>query len=260
MLAAALLIAQADATPNSQAQILSSVRQAAPGKPFAVAVRIALDPQWHTYWSNPGDSGSATTVDWKLPKGWRVSAPRFPAPHRILTGEIVSYGYENQATILFTVTPPANAKTGTLIADAQWLVCQETCVPAQAKLSLRVPVGAKVRPGADLAKYEADVPRPAGRDYTFAAWPTKTGYGLRVLNSKGSLPGESAYFYPLEPGVLNHGAPQAFRPVSAGAEADLAKSPYASAAAKRLRGVLVVSEGGPALLVDVPVTKENPDR
>lgn len=257
MLAAALLLAQGptDTSPNSRATVTTSVRSAMPGKPFTVVLSIALDPGWHTYWVNPGDSGSATSVTWKLPKDWKISAPRFSTPHRILTGDIVSYGYEGNAQVAYTVTPPAKAKSGLLKGEANWLVCQETCIPASYAFSLNIPVSKLPTPGAPPAPNLGGFPQPYP-SWTLKATKTPTGYKLRAVNAPTSLKPESAYFFASEAGVLNHAAPQTFRQVSNAIEADLTKSPYATSDAKRLKGVLVLYEGGPALLVDVPITKE----
>jgi thiol:disulfide interchange protein DsbD len=255
MLAAALLLAQgpADTSPHSKATVLTSVRSAMPGKSFTVVLRIAVDSGWHTYWENPGDSGSATSVAWKLPKGWKISGPRFSTPHRIVTGDIVTYGYEKEASLMFTVTPPPDAKSAVLKGEAQWLVCQETCIPASYAISLNVPISKLPTPQVDLSAERGKTPQPF-RNWTLTATKTAKGYKLRAVNAPTSLKPDTAYFFPSEAGVLNHGAPQTFRQTSNALEADLMKSPYANSSAKRLKGVLVLYEGGPALLVDVPVT------
>lgn len=257
MLAAALLIAQgpADTSPHSQASAMTSVRSAQPGKPFTVVLRIAVDSGWHTYWENPGDSGSATSVAWKLPKGWKISGPRFSTPERIVTGDIVTYGYEKNASLIFTVTPPANAKSGVLKGEAQWLVCQETCVPATYAFSLNIPISKLPTPATDVSSERGKVPQPF-RNWKLSAKATATGYIFHAVDAPISLKPETAYFFPSEPGVLNHGAPQTFRQTSNVLEATFTKSPYATSVAKRLKGVLVLYEGGPALLVDVPVTQK----
>lgn len=255
MFAAALLLAQgpADTSPHSQASVLTSVRTAAPGKPFTLVLRIAVDSGWHTYWENPGDSGSATSVSWKLPKGWKISGPRFSTPHRIVTGDIVTYGYEKEASLMFTVTPPVNAKSGVLKGEAQWLVCQETCIPATYAISLNIPISKLPSPQVDLSSERGKVPQ-AFRDWQLTATKTEKGYKLRAVKAPASLKPDTAYFFPSEAGVLNHSAPQTFRQTPDALEVDLQKSPYANSSAKRLKGVLVLYEGGPALLVDVPVT------
>jgi thiol:disulfide interchange protein DsbD len=255
MLAAALLLAQgpADDSPHSRANVLSSVRAASPGKPFTVVVNITVDSGWHTYWQNPGDSGSPTSVTWKLPKGWKISEPKFSTPHRIVTGDLVTYGYEKNASLMFTVTPPTTGAMGTLKGEVNWLVCQETCVPARYAFSLKIPISKLPTPLIDLSAARGNVPQ-AYSNWKLSATKTAKGYKLRAVNAPTSLKPETAYFFVSEPGVLNHGAPQTFRQSSDALEADLTKSPYATSDAKRLKGVLVLYEGGPALLVDVPIT------
>ena len=35
---------------------------------YLVGVKFRLDPGWHTYWINPGDSGEKASFEWKLPE------------------------------------------------------------------------------------------------------------------------------------------------------------------------------------------------
>src|SRR6476660_4787986 len=66
------------------------------GKPFDVGVLLKIKPGWHVYWKNPGDSGIATSVDFKLPEGFSAGEAQFPVPQRIeAPGGIVNYGYTN---------------------------------------------------------------------------------------------------------------------------------------------------------------------
>ena len=41
---------------------LLEVESIQPGQPFWVALRLKMDPGWHTYWKNPGDSGLPTKI------------------------------------------------------------------------------------------------------------------------------------------------------------------------------------------------------
>lgn len=67
--------APAMATPGPQstvritAELVPMSAWAAPGSTAIVAVRQQIEPGWHTYWRNPGDSGGPTTLDWTLPAG-----------------------------------------------------------------------------------------------------------------------------------------------------------------------------------------------
>ena len=77
-----------------------------------------------------------------------------------MTGDIVTYGYEKNASLIFTVTPPANAKSGVLKGEAQWLVCQETCVPATYAFSLNIPISKLPTPATDVSSERGKVPQP----------------------------------------------------------------------------------------------------
>ena len=71
---------------------------AQPGATVWVAIRQVIEPTWHTYWRNPGDTGLATSIAWKLPKGVTAGEPQWPVPERFTTGPIVNFGYRDAAT------------------------------------------------------------------------------------------------------------------------------------------------------------------
>src|ERR1700735_3875032 len=55
-----------------------------------------LDPGWHIYWQNAGDSGEPPKVVWNLPAGYSARPIEWPAPKRLGSGSIIDYGYEDQ--------------------------------------------------------------------------------------------------------------------------------------------------------------------
>jgi len=85
---------------NTEAELIAEYESIRAGKPFTVALRLRMDDHWHTYWKNPGDSGLPTTIDWKLPKGFRAGAIQWPFPQRINVGRLTSYGYEGEVLLL----------------------------------------------------------------------------------------------------------------------------------------------------------------
>src|SRR5207302_1158863 len=109
---------------------------------------------WHTYWVNPG-TGLATTLTWALPPGWKASEILWPAP-KILkdhTDTIIGNGYEGELFLPVTLTPPADLRAGDTVelkAHADWLMCDDVCVPGKAELALSLPVA-------------GDAPRPDSR-------------------------------------------------------------------------------------------------
>jgi DsbC/DsbD-like thiol-disulfide interchange protein len=65
-----------------------------------IGIDQSIYPQWHTYWQNPGDSGSAPRIEWTLPEGFEISNIHWPAPHKLPYGPLLNYGYEDHVILL----------------------------------------------------------------------------------------------------------------------------------------------------------------
>ena len=150
-----------------KASLVTAETAIVPGKPVQVALRLVHDEHWHTYWLNPG-TGLVTTIAWTLPPGWKASEIQWPAPKALKdrTGTIVGNGYEGDLLLPVTLTPPADLAPGTSVtlkAAAEWLMCEEVCMPGDAKVSLTLPVAASAAPdpafGARLTAVVANLPR-----------------------------------------------------------------------------------------------------
>ena len=132
------------------AELRSDVSSIQPGKPFTLGVRFKIAPKWHIYWKNPGDSGISTEVKFDLPPGFKVDELRFPTPRVLrLPGQITCYGYEGEVMLLATVTPPEGLSSGSvqkMKARADWLECEEACVPGNADVTLELPVSDRAPP------------------------------------------------------------------------------------------------------------------
>ena len=59
-------------TPHVRVELVSEYTAAQPGKVAWVGVHFKHDPHWHTYWTNPGDSGLPTKLVWSLPPGFHA--------------------------------------------------------------------------------------------------------------------------------------------------------------------------------------------
>jgi len=115
------------------------------GKPFTVALRMQHDPHWHSYWIAAG-TGYPTSVTWTLPDGFKAGDIQWPTPSilRDSSGKIVGNGYSEESYLLMEITPPANLAAGatiTLPAAVEWLMCQDVCMPGDAKLEIAFTVG-----------------------------------------------------------------------------------------------------------------------
>src|SRR5262249_48086827 len=116
------------------------------GQKFWIVLHIKLQPGWHTYWKNPGDSGMPPQLTWTLPNGFVASGIRFLAPDREAVGPLVDYAYSDNAYYLTSVTPPPILHPGMaaiFAVKARWLVCKDICVPESGDLSIALPTAQK---------------------------------------------------------------------------------------------------------------------
>jgi thiol:disulfide interchange protein/DsbC/DsbD-like thiol-disulfide interchange protein len=112
-------------------RLLAERGQVKGGDEIWVGTEQSIYPEWHTYWFNPGDSGAAPTVEWKLPEGFETGGINWPVPSKITYGPLANYGYANHALLLQRLTIPKNIPDGpiTLAADVDVLVCKDICIP-----------------------------------------------------------------------------------------------------------------------------------
>ena len=129
-------------TEHVEAQLVTEKAAAQPGKPALVGLKLRMEPQWHTYWKNPGDSGLPTKIQWILPEGWKAGEIQWPYPQPLPVGPLMNYGYEDEVVLLSELTPPANAAAGSapVKAKAEWLVCKDICIPEKGELEMALPV------------------------------------------------------------------------------------------------------------------------
>jgi thiol:disulfide interchange protein DsbD len=208
--------AQAVNTGHIVAELVADRASVSPGGDIHVALRQDIQPGWHTYWRNPGDSGQPVTLDWTLPTGWRAGEITWPTPQRLKIGPLMDYGYTGQVLLPVKLSAPTTAQAGqnvVLKAHAAFLVCKDVCVPEDAMLNLTLPVTAE--PGAadpkwsgPIAKTLAAAPGPAGLKAAVTVSPA----ALRLSVVGAAVKGgdfRDAYFYPYDPSAIDQPSPQA---------------------------------------------------
>ncbi len=125
-------------TEHVEASLIAEKTAAQAGQPANVGLRLRMEPHWHTYWKNPGDSGLPTRIQWVLPEGWKAGEIQWPYPRPLPVGPLMNYGYEDEVLLVAPITPAANAKPGAypVKAQADWLVCKDVCIPEKGELDL----------------------------------------------------------------------------------------------------------------------------
>ncbi len=205
----------ASQTPHRHvtASLFAGTSAAAPGKTLTVAIRERMEPGWHTYWANPGDSGEPTSIEWSLPGGLKAGPILWPLPHIIPVGPLVEYGYDDEVLLLTEVEIPADALGSiTLAAKVSYLVCKDICVPEDAHVELTLPVANGAAPSefaAEIEKAKAALPKPLPGTATYAANLAKGALRLTVAANPSLFEGISdARFYPLTWGAVSNTAAQ----------------------------------------------------
>jgi thiol:disulfide interchange protein DsbD len=227
-----------------------------------------MEEGWHSYWKHPGDSGEATTIDWSLPSGFQAGPIQWPFPQRVQFGSMTSYGYSDTVRLLTKITPPDTLTPGRTIqlhAAAEWLICADICLPAEAEVSQKVTVTADPPAPTPAAGAIADtreaLPRSSD-DWTVEASRSADSYTLAFTATGSHTPDLSgAYFFPDEGEVVDHAAPQSLSRQGNSYLLAVHASDYARAPADTLSGVVVPPEGTSwsdtgtqrALQVQVPV-------
>jgi thiol:disulfide interchange protein len=234
-------------TENVRAELVSEVSEVKAGEPFWAGLRLTMRPKWHTYWKNPGDSGLPTEINWKLDKA-KADPITWPAPSFFDIGGVINYGYHDDVLLLTKITPAADA-TGQLAlnADANWLVCEDVCIPEEGKFTLSLPVGSASKPAdadtrALFDKARRTVP-------TESPWParfglSKAGDPTLDVSAKGLKPEtiRDAYFFPAEWGAVANMAQQKASVTATGITIPLKKGDAKAAAPQQIAGTLVLTE------------------
>ena len=155
-------------TPQVRAELLAYAPDGVgPGKKVWLGLQLAHQPQWHTYWKNPGDSGLPTTLQWTLPAGLAAGDIAWPLPHKIPIGNLANYGYEGTVLLPVPLTLGADFKPLALANEievrlqASWLVCRRECIPEEGSFALKLPLrGSTALHAAAFTTALAAAPRP----------------------------------------------------------------------------------------------------
>lgn len=245
------------AAPESHAKVeLIADSSAGSSATRWVGALFRLDPGWHVYWENPGDSGTPPKIEWHLPASYKAGAIRWPTPKRLGSGSVVDYGYENQVLLMAPITRGAGAAGSEAIsADVKYVVCSEICIPGKAHVTLpKDGTGAESidarRSHSLFEETRTELPKPAPASWKISATQDNGHIVLRVgLRTQSSIT-----FFPLEPDVVSNSAPQQLSVEDDGIHLALAKSDQLVKPISRLRGLIVFPTGA-ALEIAVPVTQ-----
>ena len=176
-----------------KAVLLPESKSIKPGKEFLLGVSFEIEPQWHIYYKDAGEAGMPTSIEWKLPPGFKHGDLLWQTPHKFVDAGITTYGFKDKTIIATKVTPPADLKIGAPIkieANLKWLSCKEICLPGKATVTLDVPVSADEPDKANAAAFAG-----IGFDKPVTSLPDEAGHGSEpvtpIASSSTGTPGPS---------------------------------------------------------------------
>ena len=206
------------------------------GKEWLLALRfIPKGPEWHGYWSNPGDAGAGMQLALDLPPDWEVGEARYPVPKRLLIAGLMNHVYEGPYTVLVPVIPGPSVKsfTGPLKGTVDYLACtDQICVPQFARLT--------ASPTGDFAAWRAGVAPLLDARAQFAI----QGKTLRIaIPFPESMALGDPYVFVANTRLVSYAAPQTFRRVGDLLVAEIPLDAYGTGKAESLSGILAFGDG-----------------
>jgi DsbC/DsbD-like thiol-disulfide interchange protein/cytochrome c biogenesis protein CcdA len=218
-----------------------------------------LEPGWHIYWQNAGDSGEPPHIKFDLPKGISTTPMNFPAPKRLPLGPLMDFGYENQVVfpIGFIVGKSVRPGPAVLHAKVDWLVCRDVCIPGKAELDIKVEI-VRFQPATTspafpdqelISQFIQELPQSLPTTSHSIFQPTSTGFRLSVETGQKET---EATFFPEDQDILSNPAPQKLTSTANGLILDLKKDTNLTANPTQLKGVLELSGGRTYEIVALP--------
>lgn len=183
-----LIVANPIDTGHAKVSLITNL-QSAEQESFYVGVRLQMQEGWHTYWENPGDSGSPFEAIWKTNTGTIVENVQWPTPVTIPYPPLMTYGYEGDIVFPFKVFRSIDEDLSKISVDFDFLICADICIPEQASLTLDL-TSINPDPLLDIAIKNL----PTGFIQTHS---TLNGDQLQVT-FKSSKPLSTAYLFPRE--------------------------------------------------------------
>lgn len=156
-----------------------------------VGVLFDLEPGWHIYWKNPGDTGLAPELEWQAePMGAedsqrvRIGELEWPAPVPFegSSSGIASYGYADQVLLANKVAGFDASRKYAVTGSV--LICKDECIPVDFKLERGIGPDGWGEGKRDRALFDQTLKRVPQQ-------PEALGIGLRAGYSRAALrPGD----------------------------------------------------------------------
>ncbi len=135
--------------PRVEARLVADADTVRVGDTFRLGVLFDIDPDWHIYWRNSGESGLSTDIEHPDEESLTFSELHWPAPEVYLdpSGEVATFGYAKRTLLFYDVELSDTYIHPTLdvALTADFLACKVDCIPGRVELSRTLRVGPRER-------------------------------------------------------------------------------------------------------------------
>ena len=197
-------------TDHASVEILIESKEIYTNENLVLGIRFDLEPGWHVYWKNPGDSGLPPDINWVTEDGARLDKILWPAPEKTPENPLMTYGYYNELVLplIFKIDKKFSEFKESSI-EINFLICELICIPEQVIINF------------DAKDYtDEDIKRSRN---ILSSWYTKipkddkieiyaeasdSFLSLSWVNEDNNTSG--AYFYPDAGGLIRYAAKQLY--------------------------------------------------
>lgn len=243
--------AQAQTEPQNRAKVelVSERSVAVPGETVWLGLSFEIDENWHIYWTNPGDAGIPPEILWTNAATVtqnQVQAFEWPLPELlpVVPGQIMDYGYSDRVVLPFKVTIPETADGAIMFEGiADYLICEDICIPESAPISLLQSVGTAQIPDMGGSKLIQESLSQVPPKFSGEAALTKRGSGWTLSIAGDQISGArgEARFFPFGHDIT-HAADQVVSFGEKGAQFQLSPAKEDADLPGSLGGVVKIGE------------------
>ena len=117
-------------TDHADIELLVEIKEIKINEDFVVGIKFNIEPGWHVYWKNPGDSGLPANVDWQNINSIEFKNFLWPPPEKTPEEPLMTYGYYNELVLpaIFSVGSDFTDE-GASQFDIDFLICEKICIP-----------------------------------------------------------------------------------------------------------------------------------
>ncbi|WP_208435144.1 protein-disulfide reductase DsbD domain-containing protein [Bartonella phoceensis] len=145
-------------------------------------IEIILEPEWKTYWRNPGNSGMAPFFNFNQQVSYEIF---YPVPQLYETENGWSLGYKNKVVLPFSISGSNKNLSGTLTLG----LCHKICLPLTVHFDFSTPIQKnKHLPLSLLKKAQDALPLTTHHEFKISAEKKTNTLFIKIQNNNNITP------------------------------------------------------------------------